>query len=169
MPAARVLRSLVLPLLVAGVIPFLLIARWNPARVAVAQPLPAAQIIGGLVLGFAGLALLAVTIRRFAVDGAGTLAPWDPPRHFVVRGPYGYVRNPMISGVLLLLLGEAIVCGSGALLAWFAAVLAINTAYFKLSEEPGLVRRFGAEYENYRQHVPMWVPRLKPWVPDRKD
>lgn len=49
---------------------------------------------------------------------------------------------------------------------WFICIVVVNTIYFKLSEEPGLVKRFGTEYKQYRQNVPMWIPRLKPW---RKD
>jgi len=44
-------------------------------------------------------------------------------------------------------------------------VLFINAIYIPLLEEPGLVRRFGADYETYRRHVPRWIPRLSPWNP----
>jgi protein-S-isoprenylcysteine O-methyltransferase Ste14 len=53
------------------------------------------------------LARFASSLRRFAGEGESTLAPWDPPRRLVVTGPYRFVRNPMISGVIFLLLGEA--------------------------------------------------------------
>lgn len=102
-----------------------------------------------------------------ATVGRGTLAPWDPTSRLVVRGPYRHVRNPMISGVLLVLLGEAAFLGSLPVLAWFAAVLAVNAVYFPLVEEPGLSRRFGEDYERYRANVPRWVPRLRPWEPGR--
>jgi protein-S-isoprenylcysteine O-methyltransferase Ste14 len=35
--------------------------------------------------------------------------------------------------------------------------------YMPMVEEPGLVKRFGKEYEEYRRHVPRWLPRLEPW------
>ncbi len=53
----------------------------------------------GILLFGPGLTLLFSTIRLFASRGKGTLAPWDPPEHLVVEGPYRYVRNPMHSGV----------------------------------------------------------------------
>jgi protein-S-isoprenylcysteine O-methyltransferase Ste14 len=40
---------------------------------------------------------------------------------------------------------------------------AINHVYFILSEEPGLEKRFGQEYLEYKKNVPRWIPRLKPW------
>jgi protein-S-isoprenylcysteine O-methyltransferase Ste14 len=117
----------------------------------------------GLPLIALGLLLVASTIRLFATIGRGTLAPWDPTTRLVVRGPYRYVRNPMISGVLFILLGEAALFGSLALLLWFGLALAVNAVYMPVFEEPGLERRFGEEYERYRAHVPRWIPRVRPW------
>jgi protein-S-isoprenylcysteine O-methyltransferase Ste14 len=63
------------------------------------------------------------------------------------------------------LLGEAALLGSVPLLAWFLAVFAVNAVYFPLVEEPGLRIRFGEDYDRYRDNVPRWVPRLRPWQP----
>ena len=68
------------------------------------------------------------TISLFARVGQGTLAPWDPTQRLVVLGPYRHVRNPMISGVLAILLGEAALLGSPPLLVWFGAFFAVNAA-----------------------------------------
>jgi protein-S-isoprenylcysteine O-methyltransferase Ste14 len=162
----RQIRSFVLPITAAVIVPFLIIARYDPFRLDIRLPLPALQAPLGLAFFLAGLALLVLTVRLFHSVGQGTLAPWDPPRRLVTRGVYRYVRNPMISGVLFMLLGEAILGGSQGLFTWFILFLVINTTYFKLLEEPGLVRRFGQDYITYRQHVPMWIPRLKPWEPE---
>jgi protein-S-isoprenylcysteine O-methyltransferase Ste14 len=123
----------------------------------------------GLPLIALGLIVVVSTIRLFAIVGRGTLAPWDPTSRLVVRGPYRYVRNPMISGVLLILLGEAALFGSLALLLWFGLVLAANAVYMPLVEEPALQRRFGEEYERYRAHVPRWIPRVRPWDDQESD
>ena len=152
----RALRHLLaiclLPGVVAGVVPALLVdglASWPWV------------VLGGLVAA-AGLALIVQTVALFATVGKGTLAPWDPTARLVVRGPYRRVRNPMISGVLCVLLGEALAFGSPAVLGWFAIVFAVNAVYFPLVEEPGLQERFGADYEAYRAAVPRWLPRLRP-------
>jgi protein-S-isoprenylcysteine O-methyltransferase Ste14 len=29
-------------------------------------------------------------------------------------------------------------------------------------------KRFGNDYLTYKQHVPRWVPRLKPWEGDKE-
>jgi len=127
----------------------------------------ATGVLLGLALIAGGLALWAWTVRLFARIGRGTLAPWDPTRHLVVEGPYRHVRNPLISAVLAVLLGEATLFGSPALLIWFAAFFAINWAGFLVYEEPGLERRFGDEYREYRHNVPRGLPRRTPWSPAR--
>ena len=120
-------------------------------------------VLLGIALFAVGLVLVFWTIRLFSRVGEGTLAPWDPTAKLVVRGPYRHVRNPMISGVVFVLAGEAAVLGSKSLALWFAAVVAVNAVYIPLVEEPGLHRQFGGAYDEYRANVPRWLPRLRPW------
>ena len=114
----------------------------------------------------AGVALVASTVRMFATVGQGTLAPWDETQRLVVRGVYRHVRNPMISGVICILLAETALFGSVALLCWSAVFFLLNAVYIPLSEEPGLERRFGEAYREYQRHVPRWLPRRTPWTPE---
>jgi protein-S-isoprenylcysteine O-methyltransferase Ste14 len=127
--------------------------------------LAALVVLIGAALIAAGLALWVWTVRLLTRIGKGTLAPWDATRHLVVEGPYSRVRNPMITAVLAVLVGEAALFGSPALLVWCALFLGINWIYFVLSEEPGLERRFGDDYRTYRRNVPRWIPRRTPWTP----
>jgi protein-S-isoprenylcysteine O-methyltransferase Ste14 len=117
----------------------------------------------GLLLLVAGLTLFIASVRRFAGEGRGTLAPWDPPRELVVHGPYRYVRNPMISGVLLVLVAEALLLRSRPHFVWACTFFAINALYIPRLEEPNLEQRFGESYREYRRHVPRLLPRLRPW------
>lgn len=89
------------------------------------------QCSGALVL-LIGLALFASSLRGFAGEGRGTLAPWDPPRELVITGPYRYVRNPRISGVIFILCGEAMVLLSAAHAMWGVVFLVINAIYIPL-------------------------------------
>jgi len=121
----------------------------------------------GFVLLCSGFVLFAASLRRFVADGKGTLAPWDPPSVVVVRGPYQFVRNPMISGVILLLFGEALVLLSPPHALWAVGFLILNLFYIPVVEEPQLERRFGDCYLEYRRHVRRFIPRLTPWRPKR--
>jgi protein-S-isoprenylcysteine O-methyltransferase Ste14 len=160
------LRALLLPIVVAGIVPAILLFL-NRKMPGWQLSLPWTWLAFGLglLLAGAGLALLAATIRSFARIGGGTLAPWDPPRKLVVRGSYRRVRNPMISGVFAVVLGEALVFLSLPVFVWFLVVVLVNLIYIPLAEEPGLARRFGEEYLEYKKNVPRWIPRLRPWQP----
>ena len=117
---------------------------------------------GFLFIG-AGLCLFVATVRLFVLIGRGTLAPWNPTQKLVVHGVYRHVRNPMISGVSCILLGEALLSLSPPVFGWFGLFLFVNMIYMPLLEEPGLEKRFGVEYLRYKENVPRWIPRLKPW------
>jgi protein-S-isoprenylcysteine O-methyltransferase Ste14 len=119
----------------------------------------------GTVLLLVGTMLFVGSLRRFAGEGEGTLAPWDPPRNLVVSGLYRYVRNPMISGVLFVLVGEALILRSRVHALWALLFFVANAVYIPNVEEPRLARRFGEQYREYRRHVPRLVPRLHPWTP----
>jgi protein-S-isoprenylcysteine O-methyltransferase Ste14 len=157
--------SLILPFVVLVLIPYLIL-RYHVAPIAGSQgPWSSILIYAGLALIMAGLPGIAWTVSLFIRIGKGTLAPWSPTHKLVVAGPYAYVRDPMIASVIIVLLGEALFFKSWAILAWAIVAFAINHFYFIYSEEPGLSRRFGEEYEVYKRNVPRWLPRLRPWKP----
>ena len=161
----HLLSILLLPFLVVVVVPrWLLGARVGAGtRWAGVVPLGWLPRAAGVVAFLTGLALFAWCVALFARIGRGTLAPWDPTQKLVVVGPYRHVRNPMISGVALMLVGEALFWGSWLLAAWVALFVLVNHVYFLGSEEPGLERRFGERYLAYRAAVPRWIPRWRPW------
>jgi protein-S-isoprenylcysteine O-methyltransferase Ste14 len=129
-------------------------------------PLDLIVLSMGITILLSGVLLLAICIRLFSSIGKGTLAPWAPTQKLVVVGVYRYIRNPMITGVILGLLGESIILSNNAIFLWFLLALIVNHIYFIKSEEPGLVTRFGKEYIEYSKNVPRWLPRKTPWIPD---
>ena len=118
----------------------------------------------GYISFLIGLFLAGWTNRLFLTIGDGTPAPWDPPRNFVLQGPFLYVRNPMMLAVFLLLLGEALVFRSLGVFLWLVVFILLNLIYIPFSEEKGLAGRFGKDYEEYCREVPRWWPRLNPWI-----
>lgn len=160
----HLLSILLLPFLVVVGIPYWLITafakydyRWGESLLIVWLP----RSLGAIFL-VAGFLLFSWCVILFARLGHGTLAPWDPTRNLVATGPYRFVRNPMISGVALMLIGESLLWGSWLLGIWAFSFVCINHIYFVVSEEPGLEKRFGENYRIYKAKVPRWVPRLRP-------
>jgi protein-S-isoprenylcysteine O-methyltransferase Ste14 len=163
--------SLFRHLLAIAALPFVmavLIPSWLARRnhVTLALGTTTTEVIAqfvGLCLLMIGLSLFVSSLRRFANDGHGTLAPWDPPRKLVIAGPYRYVRNPMISGVVFVLVAEALILVSAPHARWALTFFLINCVYIPLFEEPQLAGRFGYAYAEYRKHVPRLIPRIRPW------
>jgi protein-S-isoprenylcysteine O-methyltransferase Ste14 len=116
----------------------------------------------------AGLLLFVPSLYQIVTRGQESLAPWDPPRRLVLHGPYRFVRNPMISGAIFVLFGEALVLQSVPHLCWAMAFLMVCLFYVPVLEEPQLEARFGEEYRRYLRHVPRFFPRLRPWSPERR-
>lgn len=168
MKVLRHIRAIILlPLMATLVIPAVLLYLTGQVNIgwSLVPPLYIVPLAVGSLLVCIGLVLLIQTIRLFVTQGEGTLAPWNPAQNLVSHSLYGHVRNPMILGVFCILMGEAVVLGSVALLSWFALFLLANLLYIPLVEEQSLRRRFGEAYTSYRQSVPRWIPRLKPWSP----
>ncbi len=153
------------PGVVAGLVPWWLTG-WR-----VQEPLPywAPLRAVGAALIAGGALVLVHAFARFVVEGAGTPAPVAPTERLVVGGFYRYVRNPMYVAVVATIVGQALVLGQPVLLLYGAAVGAAMGAFVRWYEEPVLRRQFGAGYDAYRQAVPGWWPRLRPWKPDEVD
>jgi protein-S-isoprenylcysteine O-methyltransferase Ste14 len=153
----------ILPCTVVGLVPLWIARQYDITLRAGETPVEIALQYAGIFALVAGALLFASSVWKFATDGRGTLAPWDPPRMLVIRGPYRLVRNPMISGVAFALFGEALVWLSVPHAAWAVLFLALNVVYIPMFEEPRLARRFGQAYEVYRRNVPRFLPRAEPW------
>jgi len=113
-----------------------------------AAPTPRSILVGGAI------ALLGILIRGAS---SGYLRKYE---ELATTGPYRHTRNPLYFGSSLLALGFAIAGNS-----WVAGVLVIT--YFALfytavmrNEESDLRARFGALFDEYAAHVPLFFPRL---------
>jgi protein-S-isoprenylcysteine O-methyltransferase Ste14 len=150
----------VAPALVAGAVPWVLTG-WRVGRT-----WPPLQVLGVLLV-VAGTAVLLDAFTRFVKEGEGTPAPVAPPSRLVVGGLYRFVRNPMYLAVVLVIVGQALILGRLGLWLYAAGTWFVTAAFVRWIEEPTLHARFGADYEIYRRAVPGWVPRRRPWRPNR--
>lgn len=109
----------------------------------------------------AGVAITAWSAFHF-LKVRGTPVPFNPPPLLVKTGPYRYVRNPMLTGVFLFLIGLGFCVNSVSLVVFFTPLyVLINVWELKVVEEPELMTRLGDEYIEYRRQTPMFLPRLK--------
>lgn len=137
---------------------------WRRERGSPSGPLDLVNSHSGLIChGLLGFTLAVWTVALFSRHGSGTPSPWNPPMSFVVQGPYRHVRNPMILGVVLMLVAETLILRSVPVALWTAVFFGGNAVYFPLSEERRLEDRFGDSYRMYKANVPRWIPRLRKW------
>jgi protein-S-isoprenylcysteine O-methyltransferase Ste14 len=162
----RSLFSLILPLIFTVIVPSIFILKFNNHLLAPNSVISGLMLAVGIFLILLGLGFVVYTNKSFFKVGEGTLAPWDPPKKFVLDGLYRYVRNPMISGLSMIILGESMIFSSIELFGFFLFVVILNHVYFVYSEEPGLIKRFGKNYIEYKNNVPRWIPRITPWKKD---
>ena len=151
--------AVIAPGTVAGIVPWW-ISRWKLQA-------PFLHFHGfrviGVVLIVVSLPVLLDSFARFALQGLGTPAPVFPTRHLVVTGLYRYVRNPMYVAVIGLIVGQALLLRNRTLLSYGIVVWLCFHAFVLLYEEPVLRKKYAAEYEEFRQNVPRWIPRLSAW------
>lgn len=126
--------------------------RWLPLMEILGWP---ARYGGAFLMVFGG-AMTAMSAGLFKKVDTG-LVPFDEARVLVTSGFFRYTRNPMYLGMVLLLLGFAIL--SGALgpfipIPFFVWIIRNN---FILGEERFMEAAFGEEYLSYKKLVRRWM------------
>ena len=101
-------KSLVGAFLFFGI--FMVALPWVPHRIlSMTLPLPPLlRTLGGGALFVIGVGAWLVCLDAFSRRGRGTPAPTDAPRHLVVDGLHGVIRNPIIAAEMLVIWGEAL-------------------------------------------------------------
>lgn len=115
--------------------------------------------LGGCI-STAGYILAVWCVMLFIEEGRGTPLPFAHPKKLVMIGPYRFMRNPMVLGTVLVLLGSGFLVGSSGILA-YTFLLSLVMHFFVLIEEKSLGKRFGDSYAAYLKKTPRWWPRFK--------
>lgn len=146
------LRVLQIVLVVAGFY-FLFSDHWLHGRVV--PPAESTRWVG-LFLFLAGMAFCIWARMTLGRNWSSNVAV-KVDHTLVVRGPYRLVRHPIYTGLLLAMLGTAVVFGE--VHAFVGVALAAAGWKLKsLGEEELMVRVFGEEYVRYRERVKGLVP-----------
>jgi len=108
-----------------------------------------------------GLTILGVAFAIWARSALG--ANWSAAvtvkenHAFVQRGPYRLVRHPIYAGLLLAMLGTAVVYGEAG--CFVAVVLAFVGWWLKARmEEQFMTQQFGEDYRRYQSNVRQLIP-----------
>ena len=113
----------------------------------------------GVALTGCGIYLYAWSAARLLRSRTSAI-PGGKPAVLVTDGWYALTRHPLLLGVVMILLGEALFFESWALLGYAVAYWLWLTAFVVMKEEPDLRRTFGARFDAYCREVPRWFPRV---------
>jgi protein-S-isoprenylcysteine O-methyltransferase Ste14 len=119
-------------------------------------PLSTAFYWIGLVMLATGLAL-AVWARRHLGRNWSGIVTVKQDHEFIRSGPYGLVRHPIYTGLLLAILGTAVAIGEWRGLFAFALITVGFVLKFKM-EERFMSETFGEQYARYRAEVRSLIP-----------
>jgi len=101
-------------------------------------------------------------VQIFGVDNLTMLYVYFPEEsHLVNHKIYNILRHPAYGAVLCIAFGLALLNGGWLALACALIFLLGLWGWVCLVEEKELIRRFGPDYDDYRQHVPAFIPRLR--------
>ena len=117
---------------------------------------PAPWSYSGALLVVLGLVISATGAGAFKRVGT-PVVPFEPSTTLVTDGLYQFTRNPMYLGLVLALLGAAILLGSlGAFVPVPVFAWILHTQFIK-GEERFLEEIFGERYLAYKQRVRRWL------------
>jgi len=102
------------------------------------------------------LALSCAVLMR--LNGRGSISPFASPASLVRRGPYAWVRHPMMWAGNFVLIGLTLIYSSPLLALWLLIWSRFAAVYIARYEEPYLESVFGDAYRDYCRTTPRWFP-----------
>jgi len=85
------------------------------------------------------------------------IMPYNPPDKMVTKGPFGFTRNPMYLGMLLVLVGLAWAYGTYAALLFPPVYFAVANWWHIPFEEKKMAEAFGDAFTDYKSKVRRWI------------
>ena len=121
-------------------------------------PAPAGLRAVGVAITLAGLAI-ALWARRTLGGNWSATVTLKQGHTLTTGGPYRWVRNPIYTGILLMIVGTALVVGRGR--GWLALLLALAALLVKIQQEERFMQRqFPQDFPAYRRRTAALLPGL---------
>jgi protein-S-isoprenylcysteine O-methyltransferase Ste14 len=123
-------------------------------------PLPAAVRLIGAPAAIGGVILFAWMFRHLGLNVTSTSMP-RASATLVTSGPYRWIRHPMYSAALILVIAAALLTAS-LIVAVGGVLMFVLLATRSRIEEQRLVEKFGPAYETYQRQTGRFIPRVVP-------
>jgi protein-S-isoprenylcysteine O-methyltransferase Ste14 len=167
-PAWNLLKTLLQTAVFWGVFLFALPALLIAAERNIGWPCAPRPVAGAILFAAAGLLGL-WSGATMALHGRGTPLPLDAPRELVVAGPYRRLRNPMALAGIVQGIAVGLHQGSPFVIGYALIGAVLWHCTVRPAEERDLAERFGDAFRRYRNQVPLWRPRLRPWTASARE
>lgn len=116
---------------------------------------PATAVVGALIV-VAGLALDVAGVAAVIAHHT-TIVPHRPVAELITSGVYRLSRNPMYTGLAIMVTGGALLAGTWWPLIFLPLALLAVTRLAIVPEETYLAERYGSVYAGYRRRVRRWL------------
>jgi protein-S-isoprenylcysteine O-methyltransferase Ste14 len=129
---------------------------WIGLDVRLVPDMPAV-LWAGLALTAAGVAISIWARVSLGTNWSGVVTLKDD--HELIRnGPYRWIRHPIYAGILLAMIGTAMIRGHAR--GWLGFLLVLAAYYFKARrEERYLLQEFGERFAEHSHHTGMFLPK----------
>lgn len=118
------------------------------------------SIVGWLLIASGASVYIRACYELLSLS-ATSATPLDEPDRLRTKGLYSRSRNPLLLGVVAILMGEAFTFQSFALLGYALLYWGWLTVFVTFAEEPTMRRKFGGTYDSYCDRVPRWFIPLR--------
>lgn len=148
------------PLIAAAALALGLGLEWLlPLHILVALTGRLTRISLGCVLVVVGASIAFAAERRFRRAGTN-VEPWKPALALATDGIYGWIRNPMYVGLMLVLAGFGVALAADWVVGMVVPMGLVLHVGVVRREERYLEAKFGAPYRAYLDRVPRYGIRL---------
>jgi protein-S-isoprenylcysteine O-methyltransferase Ste14 len=132
------------------------VERWGRLNHPVLSEGPLAWLTG-VVITAMGVAI-AIWARMILNTNWSGVVALKTGHELIRKGPYRWIRHPIYTGILLAMIGTAIV--RNHVRGWIGVAVVIATFYFKARREEQFLRQeFGAGFEEHSRHTGMFLPK----------
>lgn len=107
-----------------------------------------------------GLAVIGIAL---VIQGWRQVHRARQENRLITNGLYGYVRHPQYTGLFIALFGEGVVHWPTVFSVALFPLIVLTFTWLARKEEREMFDQSGEEYRQYRQEVPMFLPRKSQW------
>lgn len=127
--------------------------------VSASKPVSMAAGALAIIAAFGSVWLVTAAVKTLGKEWSLT-ARLVEGHKLATTGPYAYVRHPIYTGMLGMLVASGLAVSHWAALLAALVIFFVGTIIRVRSEEILLREAFGVEFDNYKQRVPALVPGL---------